>query len=60
MQKLVVNNDLVNVRLDKALTNILDGKSRSYITKMIDENKVLVNGKIEKQSYKLRENDILE
>lgn len=60
MEKIVVSNELVNVRLDKALTIILDGKSRSYITKMIEENKVLVNGKTEKQSYKLKENDTLE
>ena len=56
MEKLVVNNELVNVRLDKALTTILEGKSRSYIAKMIEENKVLVNSKVEKQSYKLKEN----
>ncbi len=60
MEKLVVNNELVNVRLDKALTSILEGKSRSYIAKMIEEDKVLVNSKVEKQSYKLKENDILE
>ena len=60
MEKLVVNDELVNVRLDKALTSILEGKSRSYIGKMIDENKVLVNSKPEKQSYKLKLNDILE
>ena len=60
MEKVVVSNELANVRLDKALTTILEGKSRSYITKMIDENKVLVNSKPEKQSYKLKLNDILE
>ena len=60
MEKVVVNEELVNVRLDKALTTILEGKSRSYIGKMIDENKVLVNSKPEKQSYKLKLNDILE
>ena len=60
MEKLVINSELTNIRLDKALTTILEGKSRSYISKMIEEDKVLVNGKIEKQSYKLRENDVLE
>ena len=39
MEKLLVNNEYVNQRLDKALTTILDGKSRSYIAKMIEENK---------------------
>ena len=38
MEKLLINNELINVRLDKALTTILEGKSRSYIGKMIDEN----------------------
>ena len=60
MEKLVVSNEFINVRLDKALTTILEGKSRSYIAKMIEENKVLVNSKVEKQSYKLKENDVLE
>ena len=60
MEKLIINSELTNIRLDKALTTILEGKSRSYISKMIEEDKVLVNGKIEKQSYKLRENDVLE
>ena len=53
MEKLIINSELTNIRLDKALTTILEGKSRSYISKMIEEDKVLVNGKIEKQSYKL-------
>ena len=52
MEKLIINSELTNIRLDKALTTILEGKSRSYISKMIEEDKVLVNGKIEKQSYK--------
>ena len=33
--------------------------NKEGISKMIEEDKVLVNGKIEKQSYKLRENDVV-
>ncbi len=46
-------------RLDKALVELLEDKSRAYILKCIEEEKVSVNGKLEKPSYLLKENDII-
>lgn len=57
MQKIVANNNLVDIRLDKALIEILENTSRSKIQEYIDNELVLVNGKIAKASYKLRLND---
>ena len=57
MQKIKINNDLKDLRLDKALSQILTSTSRSKIQDYIDNGLILVNGKIEKSSYKLREND---
>lgn len=57
MQKIKVNNDLKDLRLDKALSLILTSTSRSKIQDYIDNGLILVNSKKEKASYKLREND---
>ena len=45
-----------NIRLDKYISSKTD-ISRSKIEKLIDEDKILVNGKKEKASYKVKEND---
>lgn len=57
MSQYIVDEKLDKVRLDKALTEILDGKSRSYTLKCIEEGKVLVNGNLEKPSYSLKVGD---
>ena len=44
-------------RLDKAVSLLNSELSRSFITKLIDEGKILVNDKLEKPSYKVKEND---
>ena len=48
------------IRLDKVLAELDKDLSRMAIQKLIEENKVLVNKKIEKPSYKVKENDIIE
>lgn len=60
MNKYVVSLDDVGTRLDRFLVKCLDGKSRNYAQKIIEEKKCLVNSKVEKDSYHLRENDIVE
>ena len=54
MEKIVVNDS--NERLDKFLSTNTD-YSRSLITKLINNEFILVNGKKEKASYKVKEND---
>ncbi len=56
MNKVIIDENLAKIRLDKALVNILD-KSRSYALKCIEEGKILVNGKVEKPSYVLKLQD---
>ena len=46
-------------RIDNYLSEKLE-LSRSKITKMISEGKILVNNKIPKNSYTVKENDIIE
>lgn len=46
-------------RLDKAIAELDKDISRMMIQKLIEENKVLVNEKKEKPSYKVKENDII-
>ena len=57
MQHYIVTFKEANERLDKALSLFRNDLSRSYISKLIDEGKVLVNNKQEKASYKVKEND---
>ena len=57
MEHFVVTYKEANYRLDKALSLFKSDLSRSYIAKLIEEGKVLVNDKQEKASYKVKEND---
>ena len=53
MNKIKVDENLENIRLDKALTAILSDVSRSKIQAHLDNGLINVNGKKEKASYKL-------
>ena len=59
MKKIKANEELTNLRLDKALTILLEGVSRSKIQSHLENGLILVNGKQEKSSYKITENDII-
>ena len=48
------------MRLDKVLVSFMPDKSRTYISKLIDEDNCFVNGKIAKASLKLKEGDVIE
>ena len=56
MEVKVVNSN--NERIDKYLSNNTE-LSRTLISKMIQDNKILVNGKNTKSNYKVKENDLL-
>ena len=55
--KIIVNKN--QERLDKYLASNTE-HSRSTISKMLDANYITVNDKIEKSSYKVHENDVIE
>ncbi len=57
IKKIIVEES--NIRLDSYLSKELD-ISRSKVQKLIKENKITVNKKVEKESYKIKENDIIE
>lgn len=46
-----------NIRLDAFLGTKIDGVSRSYVKKLIDEGYVKVNGRVVKPSYKVKKGD---
>ena len=49
-----------NKRIDKYLVEILEGKTRSFIQGLIEQEGIKVNSKIIKSNYKTKENDIIE
>ncbi len=53
MTKLKIESDLVGVRIDKALALKLNNLTRNHILKLIDSDKIKVNGESCKPSYKL-------
>ncbi len=55
--KFIITEEDVDERIDKFLTNSIDGLSRSFIQKSIEEGHLLVGGQIRKSSYKLRPDD---
>lgn len=57
--KFIVDEKYIKMRVDKALAHEL-GKSRNYVAKLFDEEKVLVNQKKVNSSYVLKNNDEVE
>ncbi len=60
MKKIVFSSITNNERLDKYLFNIFSNYSRNYFLKLINNNLILVNNKIEKPSYKIKLKDLIE
>ena len=60
MNRIVITEEFLGLRLDVFLSKVIEGKSRSYGQKVIEEGKCLVNSKAYKYSYKLRLNDVVE
>ena len=57
MKEYKIEVETENIRLDKAIAMLDTELSRSMIQKMLDDNKILVNEKVEKASYKTKIND---
>lgn len=56
-KKYKINEELVGIRLDKAISLKDTSISRAAVQRLIDEENILVNGKKTKASYKLNLND---
>lgn len=54
---ILISSENVDERLDKFLSEAFSDLSRNLIQSLIKEEKVLVNGKVAKSGYKLKEND---
>lgn len=48
-----------NLRLDTAVSQVIDEVSRSQAQKLIDDGNVLVNGAVKKSNYKVKQGDVL-
>ncbi|GAA0115909.1 RluA family pseudouridine synthase [Clostridium senegalense] len=61
MEKILlkVDEDNINKRLDLFISENLEGKSRSYVQGLIEDEKVKVNEKIKKSNYKLKLEDVI-
>src|SRR5215213_11031063 len=55
-----IGPDDAGVRLDAYLASQIEGWSRARLQRLIETEDVLVNGKVSKPSYKLREQDEIE
>lgn len=60
MKKYKINENLIGNRLDKVITLLDENISRMMVKKLLEEEKILVNGKFEKASYKVKVNDIIQ
>lgn len=52
-----ITEEMEDERIDKCMSMLIDSLSRSFIQKMIKEEKVLVNGRAVKGSYKVKADD---
>lgn len=57
MKKIIVENEEKNQRIDAYLAKKYEDMSRVAVKRLIDEEKILVNNKKTKASYKVQEND---
>lgn len=59
MKEYIINEEIKDIRLDKAISILDKDISRTMIQKLLNDHKILVNGKTEKPSYKTKMNDIV-
>ena len=60
MQKTIVVEENESMRLDTYISNKISEISRMTVKRLLEENKILVNGKLPKASYKVSKNDKIE
>lgn len=59
MKKIIINKEKAGNRIDKILSDSGVAVSRAAIQRLIENEKVLVNEKATKPSYKVQENDVI-
>ena len=59
MEKLIIKNELKDIRIDKAIASLKPEFSRDFITENVKNGVFLVNDKAVKPSYKAQENDVI-
>lgn len=55
-----ITNEFIGIRIDKFLSEKIEGKSRAFIQGLITDEKIKVNDVLVKSNYKLRMNDEIE
>ena len=60
MDKISITEEVIGLRVDKALATILKDESRSHLLKLIEDGCVFVNGQSVKPSYKVQKDDVIE
>ena len=60
MKEYRIESENENIRLDKVVAMLDENLSRSMIQKMLEDGKILVNGKQEKASYKTKKKDSIQ
>ena len=59
MKKYIANKQDKDIRLDKVISKNFEDLSRVTIQRLIEKEKILVNNKKQKASYKVQENDLI-
>lgn len=60
MNKYCINEENVNIRLDKVISILNPDLSRTAIQRLLEKDKIIVNGKKQRASYRVNLNDIIE
>lgn len=60
MNKYFINEKNQNMRLDKVIAELNPELSRTAIQRLLEKNMILVNGKEQKASYKVKVDDVIE
>lgn len=60
MKKIVVDKLNIGERLDSYIASKDENLTRTAVKRLIENGNIIVNGKLQKISYKIRENDIIE
>ena len=55
----IIDEDVVGLRLDKAITVLCEDLSRNAVQQLIDDENILVNGLVANKKYSVKKNDVV-